>query len=43
MFWWLLTWACLIWYSVVTVYVGVRGWFDIRSMLAHLGEKHDLP
>lgn len=35
-FWWLMTWAVVIWYSVVTVYVTVKGAFDIRNMLAHL-------
>jgi hypothetical protein len=35
-FWWLLTAAVLVWYSTVTVYVAIRGLFDIRSMLARL-------
>jgi hypothetical protein len=35
-FWWLLTAACLIWYSTVTVYVAIRGASDIRQMLARL-------
>jgi hypothetical protein len=29
--------ACLAWYSTVTVYVAVRGAFDIKHMLARLG------
>jgi hypothetical protein len=35
-FWALLTAACVLWYSTVTVYVAIRGVFDIRSMLARL-------
>ncbi|MCL5098725.1 MAG: hypothetical protein M1608_14580 [Candidatus Omnitrophica bacterium] len=35
-FWLLLTLACIVWYSVVTVYVGIRGAMDIKSMLARL-------
>lgn len=35
-FWWLLTAACLVWYSTVTVYVAIRGVFDIRGMLRRL-------
>lgn len=38
-FWWLLTGACLIWYSTVTIYVAVRGTRDIKSMLAELGKR----
>jgi hypothetical protein len=36
-FWWLLTMACVVWYSTITVYVAVRGAVDIRDMLSHLG------
>ncbi len=35
-FWWLLTLACLAWYTVVTAYVAWRGLRDIRSMLRQL-------
>lgn len=35
-FWYFLTWACVIWYSTITIYVAVCGVFDIRSMLARL-------
>jgi len=35
-FWWLLTAACLVWYCTVTVYVAIRGVFDIRGMLRRL-------
>ena len=24
-FWWLLTMACVVWYSTITVYVAIRG------------------
>ena len=36
-FWWLLTLACLAWYSIVTVFVAVRGALDIKDMLRRLG------
>ena len=35
-FWWLLTWAALVWYSTLTVYVAVRGVREIRRMLEGL-------
>ncbi len=35
-FWWFLTIACLVWYSSVTVYVTIRGYKDIKEMLARL-------
>ena len=38
-FWWLVTIACLVWYSTVTVYVAIKGVFDIRRMLAALSGK----
>lgn len=34
--WHFLIWACVIWYSSITLYVAVRGAMDIRSMLARL-------
>ena len=37
-FWWLLTAACLVWYSTITVYVAIRGVFDIRGMLKRLSD-----
>jgi uncharacterized protein (UPF0333 family) len=37
-FWWLLTMACVTWYSTVTIYVAIRGASDIKKMLAHLAE-----
>ena len=47
-FWWLLTAACMVWYSTITVYVAIRGAADIKQMLRRLGEqgergRQDLP
>jgi hypothetical protein len=35
-FWWILSMACVVWYSTITVYVAVQGAVDIRTMLARL-------
>ncbi len=35
-FWWLLTMACVVWYSTITVYVAIKGAADIKHMLARL-------
>ena len=35
-FWWLLTAACVVWYSTITVYVSIKGAGDIKRMLARL-------
>jgi hypothetical protein len=35
-FWWLLTMACIVWYSTITIYVSIKGAGDIRHMLARL-------
>lgn len=35
-FWWLLTMACVVWYSTITIYVSVKGVADIRDMLRRL-------
>jgi hypothetical protein len=35
-FWWLLTMACVVWYSTITIYVSVKGIADIRDMLRRL-------
>ena len=40
-FWYLLTVACMVWYSTITIYVAVRGGFDIKHMLARLAESRD--
>jgi heme exporter protein D len=34
--WFWLVWAVVIWYSTITVYVAVKGAFDIRQMLRDL-------
>lgn len=36
LFWWLLTAACMVWYSTITVYVAVKGAVDISGMLRRL-------
>lgn len=36
-FWLVMTAACLIWYSTVTVYVAIKGASDIKHMLKRLG------
>jgi hypothetical protein len=38
-FWAALTLAVLVWYSTITVYVAIRGCFDIKHMLLNLAEK----
>ena len=38
-FWYLLTCACVLWYSTITVYVAIRGLKDIRGMLDRLDKK----
>jgi hypothetical protein len=40
-FWWLLTMACVVWYSTITVYVSVKGVADIRNMTRRLSERRD--
>jgi hypothetical protein len=35
-FWLLLTAACVVWYSTITVYVAIKGAADIKHMLARL-------
>jgi hypothetical protein len=35
-FWWLMTAACMVWYSTITVYVAIRGAFDIQGMLRRI-------
>lgn len=39
LFWRLLTYACVVWYTSVTVYVAIRGAADIRTMLASLASR----
>jgi hypothetical protein len=38
-FWLLLTGACVLWYSTITVYVAFKGIKDIRGMLERLNKK----
>jgi hypothetical protein len=38
-FWFLLTCACVLWYSTITVYVAFKGIKDIRGMLGRLNKK----
>jgi hypothetical protein len=40
-FWWFVMIACLVWYSTITVYVGIRGASDIKSMLGRLAALRD--
>ena len=35
-FWGLLTIACLVWYSTITIYVSIKGVGDIRHLLRRL-------
>ena len=39
-FWALMTAAVVIWYSTITIYVAIRGAFDIKHMLDNLQKKH---
>jgi hypothetical protein len=44
--WFLLVWACVVWYSTITIYVSVKGFLEIKSMLRDLkdrGQQHDTP
>jgi len=40
-FWWLLMWACVVWYSTITVYIAIRGRRDVKEMLARLKRDHE--
>ena len=40
-FWQFLMYAVVIWYSTITIYVAIRGAFDIDHMLKELGRKND--
>lgn len=35
-FWWIVTMACILWFSTITVYVAIRGGLDIKHMLRRL-------
>jgi hypothetical protein len=42
-FWWLVMVACLVWYSTITIYVAIRGVFDIKHMLRKLASEQTPP
>jgi hypothetical protein len=37
-FWLIMTAACVVWYSTITIYVAIKGAADIRSMLNRLSQ-----
>lgn len=39
--WWLLTMACIVWYSTITIYVSIKGASDIRHMTNRLSGRDD--
>jgi hypothetical protein len=39
--WWLVSMACVLWYSTITVYVAVRGGFNIKTMLGNLRKRQE--
>ena len=39
--WWLLSVACIVWYSTVTIFVAVKGVGDIHGMLSRLYESSE--
>jgi hypothetical protein len=41
--WLVLTVACLLWYSTMTIYVTVRAAWDIRNMFVRLESARDQP
>jgi hypothetical protein len=41
--WMVLTFGCVGWYLIVTVYVAIQGTFDIRSMLTNLSSRRSDP
>jgi hypothetical protein len=42
-FWLIMTILVLVWYSTITIYVAIRGSFDVRHMLERLGEQIPQP
>ncbi len=40
-FWFSLTFACIVWYSTITVFVAFKGSGDIKQMLARLSEQRE--
>ena len=41
LFWLILVGACLTWYGTITIYIAVRGFADIREMLATLKKQQE--
>jgi hypothetical protein len=41
LFWQVLAWAAVLWYSTLTVYVAFKGVFDIKKMLRELQRGED--
>lgn len=39
--WFLIITACVVWYSTITIYVAIKGSFDIREMLRDLRDRDD--
>jgi len=42
-FWLVVTIACIVWYSTVTIYVAVKGMRNIKDMLKRLEMKRQSP
>lgn len=42
-FWLLMTAACVLWYSTITVYVAIKGVTDIKEMLTRLSDSSNAP
>ncbi len=40
-FWYILSMACLVWYSTITVYVSYKGIADIKGMLKRLEKENE--
>ena len=40
-FWFLLTWICILWYAFLVLYVGWKGFWDIRRMIAELKRRNE--
>lgn len=41
-FWGIITLAVLVWYSTITIYVGIRGFADIKQMLRTLKDNAEV-
>jgi hypothetical protein len=39
--WWCTMIACMLWYSVITLYVAIKGAGEIRGMLSRLAQQQD--